>query len=774
MRKEINFNKNWLFHKGDLNVPRPIDKGPVYIQSKIERRLMGPAAYNYFDRPDSFYQQGKEIRNDGWEKVILPHDYVVMQDNDKSQNNAHGYFKYDNAWYRKHFSFDEDVKNKRVTLQFEGVAGKSEIYLNGCLLKRNFSSYNSFEVDISNNIYYDQENVLAVYTNTEDYEGWWYQGGGIYRNVTLVITEPVAIDLYGVYAPAKKIDDKNWSVDFETTVINAGYEDAEVEVISDICDAKGNIAATGMSKGKILICDKGTLKYSVGVLSPMLWDVDNPNLYTVKTTLKMNGKEIDENITRIGFRTVELDPDKGMFLNGKHIKIKGVCAHQDFGLAGLAMPDNIAKYRIKLIKEMGANGFRTAHYQHCNATMDALDELGFIVMDEARWFGVNDENIEQLTTLVKRDRNRPSVVFWSTSNEEKAHISDVGERVHKALYQVIRKLDKTRFITAAQDSEPLNSRIYDYCDVIGINYCLGFYDDVHKKWPDKPFLSSECSATGSSRDWFFPDTLGRMNSADKDANDYFLGREKTWKFIAQRDYDIGLFQWVAIDHRGEAVWPMISSKSGSFDLYLQKKSGFYLNKASWTDEPMVHILPHWNFRGLEGSEIKVTVYTNCDEVELFVNGVSQGKKQIGKYDRGEWNVIYTPGNISVKGYRKGRLVAEDKRETTGEPYRLSLKQDVLCNSEGSECALFTCEVLDEKGLAVPDAAEFVNFFATNGAEIIGTGSDPCDHINVTEPSRKMYMGKISVAVRPKVGIEGFSLYAKNDRLGVAKIDVKIK
>ena len=193
---------------------------------------MGPAAYNYFDRPDSFYQQGKEIRNDGWEKVILPHDYVVMQDNDKSQNNAHGYFKYDNAWYRKHFSFDEDVKNKRVTLQFEGVAGKSEIYLNGCLLKRNFSSYNSFEVDISNNIYYDKENVLAVQTNTEDYEGWWYQGGGIYRNVTLVITEPVAIDLYGVYAPAKKIDDKNWSVDFETTVINAGYEDAEVEIRS--------------------------------------------------------------------------------------------------------------------------------------------------------------------------------------------------------------------------------------------------------------------------------------------------------------------------------------------------------------------------------------------------------------------------------------------------------------------------------------------------------------------------------------------------------------
>lgn len=773
MRTEINFNKEWLFHKGDIKVPRPVDKGPVYVQAKIERKLMGPAAYNYFDKPDTFYQPGKEIKNDGWSYVTLPHDYIVDQDNDKTQNNAHGYFKYENAWYRKHFTLPEDAMGKRVTLQFGGIAGRSTIYLNGCLMKHNFSTYNSFEIDISNNVYFDKENVLAVYTNTEEFEGWWYQGGGIYRNVKLCITEPVAIDLYGVYAPAKKVDDKTWTVDFETTLLNDSYEDVKVEVISRIFDKNGVETASAKSYGNIPLREKVTLKYGTAVSDPMLWDVDDPNLYTVKTTLYQNGESIDENVTRIGFRTVELDPQKGMFLNGRHIKIKGVCGHQDFGLAGLAMPDNIAKYRIKLLKEMGANGFRTAHYQHCDATMDALDEMGFIVMDEARWFETNDEAIEQLTTLVKRDRNRPSVVFWSTSNEKKVHISDVGRRVHKALYQVIRKLDSTRFITAAEDSDPVNSCIYDDCDVIGVNYCLPFYDEVHKKWPDRPFVSSECAAAGTSRDWFFPDTSGRASAWDKDVNSYFLGREKTWKHIAERDYVIGMYQWVAIDHRGEAVWPMISSKSGSIDLFLQKKSGFYLNKSHWTEEPMVYIVPHWNFKGLEGSEIKVTVYTNCDELELFLNGESLGKKQIEKYGRGEWNVVYTPGVLSVKGYRDGEVVAKDERETTGAPARLSLKMDVPCVADGSQCALFTCEVLDDKGNAVPDAAEFVKFFTSDGAEIIGTGSDSCDHIKVTADERKMYMGKITVAVRPKIDSEGYTLYAKSDNLGLCKLDVKL-
>jgi beta-galactosidase len=773
MRKEINFNCDWVFHKGDIKVPRPKDKGPVYTQAKIERRLMGPAAYNYVDIP-RYYQGIREIRNDGWEVVNLPHDYIIDQDNDPEQNNAHGYFKYDNAWYRKRFTIEEDLKDKRVTLQFEGVAGKSEVYLNGCLVKRNFSTYNSFEVDISNNIYYDKENVLAVYTNTEDFEGWWYQGGGIYRNVKLVITEPVSIDLYGVYAPYKKLDNDLWQINFETTLRNDSYENAKVEVLSSIIDADGNEISSSVGTGEVALREKNVIKYIGEVKNPKIWDIDSPNLYTIKTVLKMNGEIIDENYTRTGFRTFYADPEKGFFLNGRKVKIKGVCGHQDFGLAGLALPDNIAKYRIKLIKEMGANGFRTAHYQHCNATMDALDELGFIVMDEARWFGTDDDSVNQLTTLIKRDRNRPSVFFWSTSNEEKAHITDVGERVHKALYQVIHKLDSTRFITAAEDSEPAESCIYSHCDVLGINYRLETYDTVHKKWPNKPIVASECGVAGTSRDWHFPDAYGRAAAWDKDFNSYFLCRETTWKFVAERDYVMGMYQWVAIDHRGEAAWPMISSKSGSIDMYLQKKSSFYINKSHWSDEPMVHILPHWDFKGLEGEEIKVTVYNNCDEVELILNGKSLGKQSMGKYDRAQWQVPYEAGTITAKGYQNGKLVAEDERVTTGEPHRLRLTQNAECLPDGSQCALFTCEVLDENGNVIPTASEFVEFFATNGATVLGTGSDFCDHVKVTSQNRKMYMGKISIAVRPQKDSEYFELYAKNDKLGYGKIRVEFK
>ncbi len=773
MRTILNLNSGWLFHKGDIKIPRPFEKNPVYIQSKLVRKLVGPASYNYVDRPNEQLQQaGVSGSAEGWQSVNLPHDYVVLGDALPEYNGAHGYFKYENAWYRKHFRFEEDVRGKRITLQFGGIAGASTVYLNGCLLKHNFSSYNSFEIDITNNLYYDADNVIAVYTSTEDFEGWWYQGSGIYRDVKLVITEPVCIEQYGVFAPYKKINDTDWQINFETTVLNTTYEAASAEITSEVINKKGEVVAAVSARCDIPVRDKNTVKYSCVLNNPDLWDLENPNLYTVKTTLSHKGKT-DEDVTRIGFREVMLDADKGLFLNQKHIKLKGVCMHQDFGLSGIALPNNVAKYKVSLMKQMGANGFRTAHYQHCDATMDALDEQGFIVMNEARWFETNDEAIEQLTTLVKRDRNRPSVVFWSTGNEEPTHITDMGERVHRALYEVIRKLDNTRFITTAEDRKPLESTVYKDCDLVAVNYHIGDHDSLHEMYPDKPIVASECCATGTSRDWHFGDTVGRATAWDKDTNVYFLGREKTWRHIAERDYMIGLYQWVAVDHRGEAVWPMLSSKSGSLDLFLQKKGGFYQNKSHWTDEPMVHILPHWNFKGLEGEPIKATVYTNCEEVELFLNGESLGKQRPEKYGRGEWDVEYTSGSLRAVGYNNGVAVSEQERTTTGDGERLELKMDLPCKADGSEIALFTCTVLDKNGLEVPTAEDFVEFFATNGAEVVATGSDSCDPRSISNKSRKMYMGKITVAVKPKKDEKSFELYAKSGKLGYKKLTVNL-
>ena len=773
MRSEILLNDGWRFHKGDIFVDRPAAKGPVYSQSKTERKKIGPAAYLYRDNPDD-YGSNDRITGEHWVTCQLPHDYIIDQDNDKSQNNAHGYFRYDNAWYRKHFSLPKGCEDKRVLLRFDGIAGNSTIYLNGCLLHHNYSSYNTFELDISDLAYRDKENVLAVYVNTQEFEGWWYQGGGIYRDVHLVITDPVAIDLWGVYAPSCKIDENLWQIDFETTVVNTDYEDCAITVESYVIDAMGNCVAKADGCGSIPSRDKQILRYSCTVSSPLLWNCENPNLYTVRTVLKRGNEEIDINTTRIGFRTVEFSVQNGLLLNGKRTIIKGVCAHQDFGITGLAVPDNVARYKMQLIKEMGATGYRTSHYQQTAVYLDACDELGLLVMDEARRFESTKESLAQLESLLLRDRNRPSVIFWSTSNEEPFHITEIGKRLHKAIAAHIRKFDKQRIITAAVDKTPDCCQIYDDCDIIGINYNLNIYDEVHTMRPSKLILASECCATGTTRDWNFPSEAdGRRRDKDADTNRWFLGREKTWKFLMERPYVIGCYQWAAVEHRGEATWPAVCSKSGALDLFLQKKGAFYQNQSHWTDAPMVHIVPHWNFKGMEGQKIPVTVYTNCDMLELFLNGESLGKRSIEKYGHGEWNVPYIPGALEVKGYRNGAEVASHKRVTTGRPETLRLTLDNTCSNNGTDVALFTCECLDASENVVPDASEFVRFSAEEPAKILGTGSDHCDHNNVTLPCRKMYMGKIRIAVKPAKGQTHLTLTAISDLCGYSSLRVEL-
>ena len=775
MRQEILLNEEWYFHRGDLKTQMPYWKGPVYSQSKTERKQAGPAAYHYEDRPDQYLTRSGMLNHERWECVTIPHDYVVDQDLDENENNALGYLRYDNAWYRKHFKMPEGLSDKRVTLRFDGIAGTSVIYLNGSVMYHNYSRYNSFEIDISDYVFYDKDNVIAVYVNTEEFEGWWYQGGGIYRDVHLTITERLAIDLWGVYAPTRKIDNSQWAVDLETTVVNDTYEESPVTVKSILLDRDGTQIAQAEATCSIAPREKHTVPYCMSVQHPELWDCENPYLYTVRTALFRGDEQIDRYDTRIGFRTVEISVESGLLLNGKKTFINGVCAHQDYGITGLAVPDNVARYKMQLIKEMGANGYRTSHYQQTAAYLDAADELGILVMDEARWFESTKEALEQVEVLVKRDRNRPSVIMWSTGNEEPYFITEQGRNIHKAIAAHIRKFDKTRYITAAQDREPEKSTVYADCDIIGINYNLHQYESVHQSCPDKAIFASECCATGTTRDWNFnPSGNTRLRDHDRDANAWFLGRERTRKFLASKPYVFGSFQWAAVEHRGEASWPAICSKSGALDLFLKKKGAFYQNQSHWLEEPMVHIVPHWNFEGLEGKEILVTVYTNCEELELFLNGSSQGRNAIEKYGHGEWNVPYEKGELLVKGYRNGCMVAQQKKETTGKPVALKLTLDNSFEANGTDLALFTCECVDGEGRVVPDAAEYVRFSAANPAVIVGTGSDHCDHNRVGAAQRKMYMGKITVAVRPAKGQEHLELLAQSDSLRPALYSEKIK
>lgn len=781
MREKILFDDGWLFHRGDINIKLPADKGPIYCQSKTECMVWGPASRHYNSIPDDFNTENDhEICTDLWEPVTLPHDYIIEQVPDKNENNTLGYFRYENAWYRKKFYLSKEDEGKRITLLFEGIAVDSYIYLNGCILKRNFCGYNSFEVDITDFIKTgnkpEDENVLAVYVKTSRHEGWWYEGGGIYRHVWLNKTNTLAVDLWGVYALPRKESDGSWATDIETTIINSGDEEAYAEAETAFYDMQGHELFT--ERGSILIPprDKGTVKYSALVKDPVLWDIDAPYLYEVVTRIYKDGIQTDEYRTRTGFRDIKLDPEKGLFLNGKHVKIKGVCGHQDCGLTGKAVADNVQKYKIGMLKEMGANGYRTSHYPQSESIMDALDEMGFLVMDETRWFSSSDDALEQLRMLVKRDRNRPSVIMWSVGNEEPLHIKPEGRKIVKSMIAEVRRLDSRRHITTAVSNSPREGTVYDDVDVIGINYNLDAFDEIHERYSDKPIFSSECCATGTTRGWYEADSPERSfyNACDKDTTAWFLGREKTWKFLCEREWMLGGYQWIGFEHRGETVWPRLSSQSGAIDLYLQKKDAFYQNRSLWTEDiPMVHLMPHWNWQGREGEEIRVCAYTNCDELELYLNGKSLGRKKIEKYGHGEWIAEYQPGELKAVGYRNGETVCEDVKQTTGQATRLALKLENEVTANGRDVAIVTCYCTDDEGREVPNATCFVEFFTNGLGNIAATGSDITDHTPPQQPQRRMRAGRITAAV--KVGKEhgALKIYASAQNMRDAVLTVTI-
>ncbi len=778
MREKINFDKNWLFHKGDIEIPLPKDKGPIYTSAKTERMHWGPASRFYNAVPDNFSQTG-EFLSEKWMYVDLPHDYIIKETPVENENNTLGFFHYENAWYRKHFALGEDDRAKRITLLFDGIATHATVYLNGCLLKHNFCGYNSFEVDITDYAKFGgEENVLAVYVKTYGHEGWWYEGAGIYRHVWLCKTDSVSVDLWGVYAAPQKGENDVWNVKLETTVRNDRYRDEHIEIETFFIDQNNCTVAKATAGLDVPLREKKTAVYSAKVINPALWDTETPHLYTVKTVLKTGGTQVDEYTTKTGFRTFEFKKDKGLFLNGRPVKIKGVCAHQDFGLTGKAVSDNIFRYRVELIKEMGANGYRTSHYPHTEATMDALDAMGFIVMDEVRWFESTEEGMEQLEMLVKRDRNRPGVLFWSIGNEEPHHTTEEGRRICKSMMARVRKLDSTRFVMTAVSNDPQTATVYDELDAIGVNYNLDKYEEIHSKYPDKPIFASECCATSTTRGWYDDDSPenGYFSAYDKDTTKWFLGREKTWKFLSERDWIVGGYQWTAFEHRGETQWPRLCSQAGAIDLYLQKKDAFYQNQALWIEErPVVHLLPHWNFAGREGERIKVVAYTNCEEVELFLNGKSQGLQRPGRYGHGEWNVPYEAGQITVHARCGGKTVCTDTRETTGQAKKLNMVlENKIDTANGEDVALIRCFCTDEAGREVPDAQPFVEFCANRLGSIIGTGSDVCDHVPPHIPSRKMRAGCISVAVKVGQTAGDLKVYAKADGLVSSVVTIPLK
>ena len=772
----INFNRDWLFHDGEIETIRPQTKGPVYTQAKTERFRTGPASVAFNDRPEDWGNHSDELNHHRFINVSLPHDYIVTQEMSAANNNATGLFDYHPAWYRKHFKAEQGFC--RYVLYFEGATANTEVYLNGVLLCVNRGGYAPFEVDLSDFLRFEEDNVLAVHTIPQtNSDGWWYEGAGIFRNVWLEMSEELAVDRYGVYiAPSNTAGTKDWNVPCEVTVRNNGYEAKKADVRVELLNSMGKCVAEMLGECEILPRDKSVVNLSAQVKEPELWNPNHPNLYTAKTTVSWEDKS-DTTETVFGFRTLNYTSDRGLLMNGFPVYVNGVCGHGDFGLTGKAVPDNIIRHKVRLIKEMGANAYRCSHYPQSEEMMDEFDRRGIMVMDETRWFSSAEEEMEQLRTLIKRDRNHPCVIMWSAGNEEPMFIKPEGGRILRAMKAEILKLDRTRPVMVANDKTPDKSTVYDDSDIIGINYNLHIYDTVREQYPDKAFVSTECCATGTTRGWYYPDSPenGYINSYDRDTNNWFRGREYTWKELTQRPYVIGGFQWIAFEHRGETVWPRICSQSGAIDLFLQKKDAFYQNQSFWSRDPMVHILPHWNLSGRDGEKIPVWVYSNCTDVELFVNGESYGKKSLNSFDHAEWEVEYHPGKLEVVGYVCTEKVAYEAVETTGKAVALKLRADNLpdVHAGKGDIALFTCYCVDSEGREVPDAAPFVRFNCNNIGKIVGTGSDVSDRNPVNLPSRQMRAGAITVAVQVGDNEGNLVLYANADGLDGGKIEIEI-
>lgn len=768
MREKLLFDQNWLFHDGEIQVDLPPSKTPLYMQSKTERALWGPAAFDYPDQGAACLEQ--------WEQVELPHDYIIRQQPQAHHNNTLGYFDYHNAWYRRHFDVPASDSGRRLLLYFEGIATHAVVYVNGCLMQRNFCGYTSFTVDISDIVRFGEENVIAVHVIATEHEGWWYEGAGIYRHVWLIKTEPVAVDFWGVWVNPKLGGADQWDVPVETELCNDQARPARGKITSTILGPDKTEVAAAADVIELTPYGKTVKKQMMQVKKPRRWDSEDPCLYTLRTTLEVEGTVVDQVDTPFGFRTIRFDPQKGFFLNGRPVKIQGVCCHQDYGLTGKAMPDRVHRYRLRRLKEMGANGYRAAHYPPAEATMDALDQLGFLVMNETRWFESTPEGLAQLAMLLKRDRNRPSVILWSVGNEEPLHGTDMGRRILEKMTAFVHRYDDSRPVTTAVSHDPVHAQATGASEVIGINYHLDQYDAIHEKYPDQAIVASECCAVGTTRGWYLPDDAkrGYLWAHDHPVDHFVSDRETTWRFIMEREWVFGGYQWAGIEHRGETYWPRLCSQSGALDLFLQPKDAYYQNQSHWTREPMVHILPHWNHPGREGETMPVWVYSNCETIELFQDGISQGKQTPERYAPGIWSLTYQPGEIEAIGYREGSPVARETVRTTGPAVALRLRlEDEGIRADGEDVALVTCYCVDKDDNPVPDASPFVCFDTNALGRIMGTGSDVCDHRPVAEQDRQMRAGLCSVIVKAGNQPGTLRLYARAKGLEPASLSIDL-
>ncbi|WEK21039.1 MAG: beta-galactosidase GalA [Candidatus Pedobacter colombiensis] len=754
VQQKINFDDDWKFSLGHAADPAKDFNYKIANLFAKSGKAEGTAITPGFD-------------DKGWRTLSLPHDWAVELPFVNSPNldvMAHGYKPVGGlfpetsvGWYRKHFKVAKADSGQRYEVQFDGIFRDAQVWVNGYYLGNHQSGYLGVNYDLTDYLRFGKDNVLVVRVDATQYEGWFYEGAGIYRHVWLKQHNNLHIPASGVFVHADVTNDKA-RVTVETTVENLNLKPEGATVYTYITDRNGRkLAQSEPSNLTMDTRDQATAHQVLDLKQPKLWSLEDPYLYKVVSVVQLGGKKIDSLVTRYGVRTITIDPEKGLFLNGRHVKVMGTNNHQDHAGLGSALPDYLQYYRIGLLKEMGVNAYRTSHNAPTPELLDACDSLGMLVMDEQRLLNSSPEYVTQFEQLIKRDRNHPSIFMWSIGNEEgMMQTNSTGKRVAQTLLAIQRKLDPYRLSTYAADLANVFQGVNEVVPVRAFNYRQFAVADYHKSHPLQPVIGTEMGSTVTTRGIYVKDSIaGYVPDQDITAPWWASKAETWWTLAADNPFWMGGFIWTGFDYRGEPTpyhWPNINSHFGVMDMCGFPKNIYYYYQSWWTNKDVLHISPHWNWKGKEGQPVEVWVNSNADDVELFLNGKSLGKKVMPKNGHLNWMVAYQPGTLSAIAYKKGKKITT-KVETTGTAYQLVLNASrSKIQADGKDAVVVNVSAVDRQGRAVPDANAMVDFSVTGDLKIIGVGNgDPSSH----EPDkylegawkRKLFNGRCQIILQ---------------------------
>jgi beta-galactosidase len=730
-----------------------------------------------------------------WRSLNLPHDWAVELPFVWDDTLApHGYKplgrRYPESsvgWYRREFDIPASDAGRRVAVEFDGAFRDVFIFVNGCFVARHDTGYAPFRFDITDFLAVGQKNCIVARVDASFGDGWFYEGAGIYRHVWLTKSDSLHLGRWESYVRTEMMGD-HATLSFGTNVVNEGAKSESFKVSWEIFDPQGNRVAQSEFGETTLEPDLTRRLEESGKLipRPAIWSLETPNLYTAVVTVKSGDKVRDAERITFGVRTVKFDADHGFFLNGQQLKIQGTCNHQDHAGVGAAVPDRLQAFRIGVLQGMGCNAVRTSHNMPTPELVEACDRMGMMMMCETRQMSSSPEGMAQLETMIKRYRNSPSIIIWSIGNEEWHLQNDQAEEGAKIAATMVRRcheLDPTRVVGAAVngDNEKGDS---DPLDIVGFNYVMKFPDVFHKEHPTRPIYGSETASTISQRGCYQTDKLRNTLSAyDVNHTEWSQLAEEWWTFYATREWEAGGFAWTGFDYRGEPTpygWPSINSNFGIVDMCGFPKDNFFYYKSWWTKEPVLHLFPHWTWDGREGEEIPVWVHSNLDEVELFLNGKSLGRQKVARLSHVEWKVRYEAGAIEAHGWKDGKLVLTEKRETTGPIVSLRLTANrATIGADGADVVVLTVDALDAAGRALPTAQNMINFKVTGEGALIGVGNgDSNCHESDKESRRSLFNGLAQVIVQSTktagtITIEA-STVVRDKTVAPAKVEITTK